>query len=194
MPAHTYMYLVDLEDGKTMAERLDLMQSAVPTCDSIVVEPKGKNETRPQLKHLLSRIRPGDTLVFESLYSLGHNYSAIAKNLEGIRHCGNVRVMLLDMPLLSGTDSESDMSDVVVQTMLYIAQHQKEIRDTQQRKGINSARKHGVQFGRPRLAIPEDYPLMVKRWQNGEITAEQAAQLMNISRSTFFRLVKQQTS
>lgn len=102
--------------------------------------------------------------------------------------------MLLDMPLLSGTDSESDISDVVVQTMLYIAQRQKEIRDTQQRKGINSARKRGVHFGRPRLAIPEDYPLMVKRWQNGEITAEQAAQLMNISRSTFFRLVKQQTS
>lgn len=58
MPARTYMYVVELEDGKTMAERLDRMQSSAPSCDSIVVESKGKNETRPQLKHLLSRIRP----------------------------------------------------------------------------------------------------------------------------------------
>lgn len=190
MSARTYLYVVELEDGATMAERLDRMRAAFPSCDSTVIEPKGKNESRPQLKQLLSRIRPGDTLVFESLYSLGHNYGAIAENLETVRRCGGVRVILLDMPLLSGADPEPGISDAVIQTMLYIARHQKEARDTRQREGINSARERGVQFGRPRLEVPDEYPRIVKRWQNGEITAEQAAGLMNISRSTFFRRMR----
>lgn len=191
MPSSTYGYVVELDDGKTMTERFESLRSAGVPSGNIVVE-KTDRENRPQLKRLIKRICSGDTLTFESIYGLGHNYSAIAENLEHIRHYGDVSVVLLDMPALRGADpaKRAATSDLVMDTVLYMARHQKESRDYQQRKGIDSARARGVQFGRPKLDMPTEFDAVVAHWRNGDLTAEDAARLLNISRSTFFRRAK----
>ena len=53
----------------------------------------------------------------------------------------------------------------------------------------NEAR--GVRFGRPRLVMPEGFSKMVRAWRRGKCTALEAAQKLGISRSTFFRRVRE---
>ena len=194
MSGQTYGYVVDIGDGRAMEDRLEAVRASGVDPEYIITEAKGKNETRPRLKSLLGRVRPGDTLVFESIYGIGHNYNAIAENLQQLNRVGSVCIVLLDMPLLSDRSSNDPLrpvvSEMVMQTVLYMARHQKETRDWQQRQGIETARARGVQFGRPKLAMPEEYERTVERWRNGEITAAEAADLMHISRTTLFRRVK----
>lgn len=194
MPPNTYGYVTELDDGRTMAERIDLMRTVGVFSDNILVEETGSSEIRPQLRCLLDRIRPGDMLIFECLYGLGHNYRTIADNLDHIDRCGSVRLVLLDMPLLceSAADSATSalISDAAIQTILYMARHLEEIREYRQRRGIDSAKARGTQFGRPKVDIPPEFDAIAERWRSGAITARDAAHLLNISRTTFFRCVK----
>lgn len=196
MSPHVYGYVVDLEDGKNLTERFDLMCASGIPSGNIFVERQGNSEIRPQLDRLLRRVRPGDTLTFESIYGIGYNSGAISENLERVSRIGNVSVVLLDMPLMRACQDDADqrmISNMVIETVLYLTRHLKETREHQQRKGIVSAKARGVQFGRPKIDMPDEYDVMVERWRSGEVTAEEAAHLLNISRSTFFRRAKAYT-
>lgn len=194
MSGHVYGYISNASDVQTAKEqRARMICSGVAETD-IVVETKGKNKTRPKLKKLLCRLRTGDTLVVEGIYGLGNNYNSIADNLNRLNQIGGICIVLLDMPILSERSASDPLlpvvSELVAQTILYVIQHHKELRNSLQKQGIDSAKARGVQFGRPAVDLPGDYDSVVRMWRNGDITAEEAAQSMNISRSTFFRRVK----
>ena len=53
----------------------------------------------------------------------------------------------------------------------------------------NEAR--GVRIGRPRLVMPEGFSKMVRAWRRGKCTALEAARELGVSRSTFFRRVRE---
>lgn len=63
-------------------------------------------------------------------------------------------------------------------------------RREEQRKGIEAAKKAGVQYGRPQTAIPENWDSVYSQWKAQDITADEAALKMGISKSTLYRMVK----
>ena len=279
MSPHVYGYVVDLEDGKNLTERFDLMCASGIPSGNIFVERQGNSEIRPQLDRLLRRVRPGDTLTFESIYGIGYNSGAISENLERVSRIGNVSVVLLDMPLMracqddagqrmisnmvnivvekqSGKDFDRpryqkllrrlragdtlviksldrlgrdyleiqnqwriiskergvaivvlDMpllntkenaeligqliTDLVLQLLSFVAQTERESIRARQREGIEAAKARGVRFGRPRLPMPEGFTKIVKQWREGKFTALEAAHQLGISRTTFFRRVRE---
>jgi len=60
-----------------------------------------------------------------------------------------------------------------------------------QEQGIIAAKEKGVVFGRPELALPDDFPKIIKDWERRKITTEQAIKKCGISRSTFYRRVRE---
>lgn len=181
-----YGYIVELNDGTSMEKRLDAMRSVDP--DDVVIETA---PARPKLSRLLKRLHAGDSLVVESIFALGSNMAGIAGTVRQLHQKKGVNLILLDVPVMAERPSDdplqSVVSELVMQTVLYMAQHQKEMREQQQRRGIDSAMTRGVQFGRPKLDMPEEYDEVVERWRSGEITSAEAARAMHISRSTFWR-------
>lgn len=154
----------------------------------------GKNFNRPQYKRLLRKLKPGDLLVVKSIDRLGRNYEEILLQWRMITKEKRVDVVVLDMPLLDTRKSGSDLTgtfvaDLVLQILSYVAQTERENIHQRQMEGITAAKLRGVQFGRPRKAVPEQFWKLKEDWENKKIASREAARQLCIAQDTFLRWV-----
>ena len=75
----------------------------------------------------------------------------------------------------------------------YVAQTEREFIRQRQAEGIAAAKARGVQFGRKPMPRPNGYEETKKLWQDGEISAREAARRLNISHRTFLLWGKDKT-
>ena len=91
--------------------------------------------------------------------------------------------------LLSKVDvaaSQEMLAQFVSDLFFALAQRrQKEKRKVRQSEGIASARERGVQFGRSRRPLPENFEECCEAWRSGSMTLRQAAQACGMPHSTF---------
>lgn len=122
----------------------------------------GKNFNRPQYHRLMKKLKQGD-------------------------------VVVLDMPLLDTRKSQNNdltgtfIADLVLQILAYVVQIERENIKQRQKEGIHAAKCRGVQFGRPRKNIPDNFDDVKGKWEKSEINSRQAAQILGISQNTFLR-------
>ena len=122
----------------------------------------GKNFNRPQYHRLMKKLKQGD-------------------------------VVVLDMPLLDTRKSQNNdltgtfIADLVLQILAYVVQIERENIKQRQKEGIHAAKCRGVQFGRPRKNIPDNFDDVKGKWEKSEINSRQDAQILGISQNTFLR-------
>ncbi len=61
------------------------------------------------------------------------------------------------------------IADLVLQILSFVAQSERENIKKRQKQGILAAKKRGVRFGRPEIDMPENFPAIVKQWENTEL-------------------------
>ena len=49
-------------------------------------------------------------------------------------------------------------------------------------------------MGRPRMVMPESFPLVYQEWKDGVITARKAMEILKISSASFYRIVNKYES
>ena len=152
----------------------------------------GKDFHRPSYMKMLKRLKKGDVLVVKSIDRLGRNYREIQEEWRIITHKRNADIVVLDMPLLDTREQPNGITgtfiaDLVLQVLSYVAQVERENIKQRQAEGIASARLRGVRFGRPTLERPDSYRDVIKSFEGGEVTRQEAAMLLNVSASTFDR-------
>ncbi len=140
-------------------------------------------------------LRAGDLLVITSLDRLGRNYSEIRQQWEYITHTLNVDIRVLDMPLLdtSNTGESLDkrfIADLVLQILSYTAEKERAHIKERQKEGIATARLNGKYLGRPKAEFPTEWETVYNEWKQGNITANRAMEILNLKRTTFYKLVK----
>ena len=156
----------------------------------------GKDFNRPQYKKLMRKLKRGDILVVKSIDRLGRNYDEILNQWRIITKEKQADIVVLDMPLLDTRQRGRDLTgtfvaDLVLQILSYVAQTERENIRQRQMEGIAAAKLRGVQFGRPRKTVPENFPLLKERWEKKEITSRQAARELHIAQDTFLRWVRE---
>lgn len=155
----------------------------------------GKDFERANYKHLLRKLKSGDTLVIKSIDRLGRNYEEILTQWRVITKEKQVRVVVLDMPLLNSKDDQdltsTVIADIVLQLLSYVAQTEREFIRQRQAEGIAAAKNRGVQFGRKAKPRPDNFPELKRAWINKELSAREAAKQLEITHSTFLRWVKE---
>lgn len=154
----------------------------------------GKDFNRPQYQKLLRKLRPGDVLAVKSIDRLGRNYEEILLQWRIITKEKQADMVVLDMPLLDTRRSGNDLTgtfvaDLVLQILSYVAQTERENIHQRQKEGIAAARLRGVQFGRPRKPVPEQFWKLKMEWENRRITSREAAKQLSIAQDTFLRWV-----
>ena len=65
-------------------------------------------------------------------------------------------------------------------------------REEAQRRGIESAKQTGKAFGRPKAAIKADWKDVYNQWKSGDITADDAARKLGISKATLYRMARKE--
>ena len=63
-------------------------------------------------------------------------------------------------------------------------------RNEKQRRGISKAQNAGISFGRPKKNYPANWDTVYAQWKAQDITADEAAIKLNISKSTLYRMAK----
>lgn len=155
----------------------------------------GKDFDRPEYQKMISELHKGDVLVIHSIDRLGRNYEEIIDEWRKITKEIGADIIVQDMPLLNTCQSRdltgTLISDIVLQLLSYVAQRERENIRQRQREGIEIAKAQGKYKGRTKKEIDKELFENTKtRWQSGEITKVQFAEIMGISRGTLYKLLE----
>ena len=175
-----------------------LKNFGVPTENIIVDKCSGKDTERDGYQYLKRQIlRSGDTLVIKELDRLSRNKNDIKHELEYFNHMG-VHIKILDIPTtLTDFPAEQmwvmDMINaILIEVLGSIAENERNKIRSRQREGITAAKKKNVKFGRPKVAVPDNWSNISKQVKAKELTVSQAIKILNISRSSYYRLQNNQ--
>ena len=152
----------------------------------------GKDFNRPMYRRLLKRLKEDDLLYIQSIDRLGRNYEEILEQWRVLTREKKVDIVVLDMPLLDTRRGKDLMgtflSDVVLQVLSFVAENERKTIRQRQREGIEAAKLRGVQFGRPRKPLPENFEQICVLWQSGELSSRKAAKLCGMPLTSFCRI------
>ncbi len=155
----------------------------------------GKDFNRPEYQKMISEMHKGDILIIHSIDRLGRNYDEITEEWRKITKEIGADIIVQDMPLLDTTLNRDLtgklIADIVLQVFSYVAQRERESIRQRQREGIEIAKAQGKYKGRAKKEINKELFESTKtKWQNGEITKVQFAEIMGISRGTLYKLLE----
>lgn len=172
-----------------------LRKFSVPESNIFMDKVSGKDFNRPKYRSLLRRLRPDDVLAVKSIDRLGRNYEEILEQWRFITKEKKANIVVLDMPLLDTRQTGKDLTgtfvaDLVLQILSYVAQTERENIRQRQQEGIAAAKQRGVQFGRPRKKVPEDFARLKSEWEHKKTTSREAARQLGIAQDTFLRWVR----
>ena len=161
----------------------------------------GKNLNRPAYQALKGALglRSGDTLVITSLDRLSRNKADIKQELQWFKE-QNIRLKILDLPTSMVEVNEGQewilemIQNILIEVLASIAEQERITIKNRQREGIDAAKKKGKVFGRPKISRPDEFDEIYRLWKKGEITAVAAMKKLDLSSSTFYRMVKQHES
>lgn len=161
----------------------------------ILDKQSGKDFKRQGYESLVTKMKPGDTLVIKSIDRLGRDYNEILEQWRILTKEKGVAIVVLDMPLLDtrqGKDLTGTLiADIVLQLLSYVAQTEREFIPQRQAEGIAAAKARGIKFGRRPMERPQNYPIVREQWENGVLSARKAANQLEITHRTFPKWVKE---
>ncbi|PEU33225.1 DNA recombinase, partial [Bacillus pseudomycoides] len=77
-----------------------------------------------------------------------------------------------------------------LQILSWLAEEERTKIKTRQQEGIQLAKIQGKHLGRPKTEITDEFITAYNAWKTGAISAVEAMKQANLSKTTFYRLVK----
>ena len=145
----------------------------------------GKNTDRPELKKMLTFIREGDTVVIESISRLARNTKDLLLLVDEFSKRGVAFVSQKE-----NIDTTTPTGKFILTVFGAIAELEREYILQRQAEGIAIAKANGVYKGRKPLDCP-DFDKVYQQVELGKISATEAFRQLNISKSTYYRRVRE---
>lgn len=96
-----------------------------------------------------------------------------------------------DMAILAEIIGDPEKTKAVIQIIENAQERETKQRKKLQADGISAAKARGVQFGRPRLKVPKNFPLIYSQCKNKTLTVTAAAKMLHMSRTSLHRMLTQ---
>lgn len=177
-------------------QMLALNEREVPEKNIYIDKQSGKDFKRPMYNRMLKKLRKDDLIYVKSIDRLGRNYEEILEQWRILTKEKKVDIVVIDMELLDTRRGKDLMgtflSDIVLQVLSFVAENERKNIRERQKEGIEAAKLRGVQFGRPRRDVPEDFIQICYRWRSGQILGKEAARLCDMPLTTFYGRAKEQ--
>lgn len=159
-----------------ITRQVENISKAYPEASLIEEFYTGTNQNRPKWRELMKHLKPGDTVVFDSVSRMSRNASEGVKEYLELYYKG-IELVFLKEPLINTQTYKSGLSNNIAltggdvdeiissinsylkklatrQIELAFQQSQKEVDDLRRRtvEGLDGARKRGKQIGQPKGA------------------------------------------
>jgi DNA invertase Pin-like site-specific DNA recombinase len=186
---------VSSTDQNEDRQMLAMQEAGVPEYNIFMDKQSGKNFERQQYLKLRRKLKAGDLFYVLSIDRLGRNYEEIQNQWRILTKEIGVDICVIDMPLLDTRNGKDLMgtfiADLVLQILSFVADNERTNIRKRQKQGIIAAKARGVRFGRPETPIPGDFGEIVKKWEKGYITADDAIQRCGMGQATFYRRLRE---
>lgn len=145
----------------------------------------GKDTTRPELKRMMDFVREGDVVIVESISRFARNTRDL---LELVEQLSEKKVEFISKK--ESLDTSTPSGRFVLTIFGAVAQLEREYMLQRQKEGIAIAKQEGKYKGRKPVDRPE-LNVVIASWERGEITAVEAMRRLKISKTTFYRIVRE---
>lgn len=195
MDSKRFCYIrISSKDQNIDRQMVEMQQLGIPDRDIFIDKQSGKDFARPQYQALKQCLRAGDVLYIKSIDRFGRNSRDILREWDEITQEIKADIVVLDMPLLDTRQYKDALGDfvsrLVLQVLSFVAQKEREDIHQRQAEGIAAAKLKGKHLGRPAIKIPHNINITYEDWKAGKITAVKAMQILNLKRTTFYKLAK----
>ena len=194
--AQSYGYVrVSSIDQNEERQIVELTHRDVLPSNIFIDKQSGKSFERLQYKRLVKKLKYGDLLYILGIERLGRNYLDIQEQWRILTKEKGIDICVLDMPLLDTRNGKDLMgtfiADLVLQILSFVAQNERENIRKRQAQGIAVAKAKGIKFGRPEIALLDNFGKLVSEWEKKKISIEEVLKMCGISKSTFYRRLKE---
>ena len=145
----------------------------------------GKNTDRPELKKLMDYVRKGDTVIVESISRFARNTRDLLELIEKLSEKGVEFVSRKE-----AIDTTTPTGKFMLTVFGAVAELEREYILQRQREGIAIAKAQGKYTGHKPIER-SNFDAVEKLWRAGTISAAEAMRRLDMSRSTFYRKVRQ---
>ena len=168
---------------------VDLFDEFAVSPEQIILDsslaPKGINGVFTNIKTRL--LNCNDSLIIDSINSLGKNGREIAKELQWFIE-NDIALIIVDIP---STHNNPDAIKTLYE--LYSNMALTEIRNVkeQQQVGIARARANNTTLGRKRIPYPDNWEKYYLLWKQKKISATEFMKATGLKKGTLYNLIKQ---
>ena len=165
--------------------RQEVLMKSLGVDEIYIDRMSGKNANRPELQKMMEYIRKGDTVIVESISRFARNTRDLLELVEKLTAKGVEFVSkkeAIDTTTPTGKFMLTVFGAVAELERGYILQRQQE--------GIAIAKAEGKYRGRKPIER-SNFDAVEKLWRAGTISAAEAMRRLDMSRSTFYRKVRQ---
>lgn len=145
----------------------------------------GKNTDRPELKKMTDYVRKGDTVIVESISRFARNTRDLLDLVEKLSEKGVEFVSKKE-----AIDTTTPTGKLMLTVFGAVAELEREYILQRQQEGIAIAKAKGKYRGRKPIER-SNFDAVEKLWRAGTISAAEAMRRLDMSRSTFYRKVRQ---
>lgn len=186
---------------QNLDRQIEQLKKYVSNENILTDKASGKDLERPAYQALKGTLglRNGDTLIITSLDRLSRSKSDIKEELQWFQE-HQIRLKILDLPtsLIEVPEGQGWIADMInnilIEVLASMAEQERITIRKRQREGIEAARRKGKHLGRPKIEMPVEFPRIYMKWKKGDITAKTAREELNLSASSFYRMVKKYES
>ena len=194
---NVYGYVrVSSQDQNEDRQMIAMREYGVPEGHIFLDKQSGKDFNRPQYMAMKDTVQKGDLLIVKSIDRLGRSYDEIREQWRILTKEKQIDICVIEMPLLDTRQYKDLMgtfiADLVLQVLSFCSESERTAIRQRQAEGIAAAKARGVRFGRPAKKPPENFSEIVVSWQKGMLRFEDAIERCGMSRSTFFKTLKEQ--
>ena len=141
----------------------------------------GTRRDRPGIDTLFNILRPGDSLVVESISRLGRNTLDILLLIQELT-MKEVQFISLNENMNTATPTGKAM----LQMMSVISELERNLLADRVREGIAASQKRGVRMGRPKVP-QEKLDVAVRMYQSGDYSVKEIAETNHLSLGTLYK-------
>ena len=174
---------VSTQEQNTMRQEV-LMESL--GVDEVYIERmSGKNTNRPELQKMTDYVRKGDIVIVESISRFARNTRDLLELVERLTAKGVEFVSRKE-----AIDTTTPTGKFMLTVFGAVAELEREYILQRQREGIAIAKEQGKYKGRRPIEAPE-FEQVTAKWKSGAITATEAMRTLHMTKTTFYRKVRQ---
>ena len=176
---------VSTKEQNTDRQLEDMEKENIPKENIFVDKLSGKDMERPQLKLLLDKVKKGDKIVVDDITRLGRNMRDIVNLIDWLD-----KKEVYVVGLKENVDTYSEYGKMMINLLAALSEMERKNIRERQRQGIEIAKRKGKMTGRPRCKC-EDFDGVYGQYINGDISMQQALKLLECSKSTFYRRIRE---